>query len=48
MASHPAAVDSATPLQAVDNEYVLVASEWYLSGDGIKEPARWTWPRPAR
>ena len=26
-------------LPAVDNEYVLVASEWYLNGDGIKEPA---------
>ena len=23
----------------VDNEYVLVASEWYLNGDGIDEPA---------
>ena len=23
----------------VDNEYVLVGSEWYLNGDGIKEPA---------
>jgi nitrite reductase (NO-forming) len=22
-----------------DNEYALVASEWYLNGDGIKEPA---------
>lgn len=22
-----------------DNEYVLVASEWYLNGDGIKQPA---------
>ncbi len=32
-------VDPATPLPAVDNEYVLVASEWYLSGDGITEPA---------
>ncbi|CAN5278107.1 hypothetical protein BH18ACT12_BH18ACT12_05460 [soil metagenome] len=27
------------PLPRVDKEYVLVASEWYLSGDGIKEPA---------
>jgi nitrite reductase (NO-forming) len=26
-------------LPAVDNEYVLVASEWYLNGDGIAEPA---------
>ncbi len=32
-------VDPAKPLPKVDNEYVLVASEWYLSGDGIKEPA---------
>ena len=26
-------------LPAVDNEYVLVGSEWYLSGDGIDQPA---------
>ena len=26
-------------LPAVDNEYVLVGSEWYLNGDGIEEPA---------
>ena len=26
-------------LPPVDNEYVLVGSEWYLNGDGIKEPA---------
>ena len=26
-------------LPAVENEYVLVASEWYLNGDGIEEPA---------
>ena len=26
-------------LPPVDNEYVLVGSEWYLSGDGIAEPA---------
>jgi nitrite reductase (NO-forming) len=26
-------------LPPVDNEYVLVASEWYLSGDGIAQPA---------
>jgi nitrite reductase (NO-forming) len=26
-------------LPAADNEYVLVASEWYLNGDGIEEPA---------
>jgi nitrite reductase (NO-forming) len=27
------------PLPKADKEYVLVASEWYLNGDGIKEPA---------
>ena len=27
------------PLTEVDNEYVLVASEWYLTGAGIAEPA---------
>jgi nitrite reductase (NO-forming) len=32
-------VDSATPLPKADKEYVLVASEWYLTGDGIDEPA---------
>jgi nitrite reductase (NO-forming) len=26
-------------LPQVDNEYVLVGSEWYLNGDGIEEPA---------
>ena len=26
-------------LPTVDNEYVLVGSEWYLNGDGIAEPA---------
>ena len=26
-------------LPKVDNEYVLVASEWYLNGDGISKPA---------
>jgi len=26
-------------LPKVENEYVLVGSEWYLNGDGIKEPA---------
>jgi nitrite reductase (NO-forming) len=26
-------------LPPVDNEYVLVGSEWYLNGDGIEEPA---------
>ena len=32
-------VSPAKPLPPVDNEYVLVASEWYLNGDGIDEPA---------
>ena len=32
-------VDPATPLPKADREYVLVASEWYLNGDGIAEPA---------
>ena len=32
-------VDPATPLPKADHEYVLVASEWYLSGDGVSEPA---------
>jgi nitrite reductase (NO-forming) len=32
-------VDPAKPLPKADNEYVLVASEWYLNGDGIDEPA---------
>ena len=27
------------PLPRADKEYVLVASEWYLSNDGVKEPA---------
>ena len=26
-------------LPPVDNEYVLVASEWYMNGDGIAKPA---------
>ena len=26
-------------LPAVDNEYVLVGSEWYMNGDGIEKPA---------
>ncbi len=26
-------------LPKVDNEYVLVGSEWYLNGDGVEEPA---------
>jgi nitrite reductase (NO-forming) len=32
-------VDPAKPLPKADREYVLVASEWYLNGDGIEEPA---------
>jgi len=32
-------VDPATPLPHADKEYVLVASEWYLNGDGISTPA---------
>jgi nitrite reductase (NO-forming) len=32
-------VDPAKPLPKADREYVLVASEWYLSGDGIETPA---------
>jgi nitrite reductase (NO-forming) len=32
-------VEPKTPLPKVDNEYVLVGSEWYLNGDGISEPA---------
>jgi nitrite reductase (NO-forming) len=32
-------VDPAKPLPKADEEYVLVASEWYLTGDGIDEPA---------
>ena len=32
-------VDPATPLPKADKEYVLVASEWYLSGDGVSQPA---------
>ena len=32
-------VDPATPLPKVDREYVLVASEWYLNGDGVSTPA---------
>jgi nitrite reductase (NO-forming) len=32
-------VDPATPLPKADEEYVLVASEWYLNGDGVDEPA---------
>ena len=32
-------VDPATPLPKADHEYVLVASEWYLDGDGVSKPA---------
>jgi nitrite reductase (NO-forming) len=32
-------VDPSTPLPHADNEYVLVASEWYLNGPGTSEPA---------
>ena len=32
-------VEPAKALPKVDNEYVLVGSEWYLTGDGIAEPA---------
>jgi nitrite reductase (NO-forming) len=32
-------VDPATPLPKADREYVLVASEWYLNGDGVSQPA---------
>jgi nitrite reductase (NO-forming) len=32
-------VDPAKSLPKADNAYVLVASEWYLSSDGIQEPA---------
>ena len=32
-------VDPAAPLPKADREYVLVASEWYLNGDGLEEPA---------
>ncbi len=32
-------VDPATPLPKVEREYVLVASEWYLTSDGLTEPA---------
>jgi nitrite reductase (NO-forming) len=32
-------VSPAKALPKVDHEYVLVASEWYLNGDGIKQPA---------
>jgi nitrite reductase (NO-forming) len=32
-------VDPATPLPHADREYVLVSSEWYLNGPGLKTPA---------
>ena len=32
-------VEPAKPLPKADKEYVLVASEWYLTNDGIEEPA---------
>ena len=32
-------VSPAKPLPAVDKNYVLVASEWYMTTDGIKQPA---------
>ena len=32
-------VEPEEALPPADNEYVLVASEWYLNGDGIEEPA---------
>jgi nitrite reductase (NO-forming) len=32
-------VDPAKALPKADREYVLIASEWYLNGDGIEEPA---------
>ena len=35
-------VDPATPLPKADHEYVLVASEWYLNGDGSPSPPRST------
>ncbi len=33
-------VDPAVPLPKADREYVLVASEWYLSNDGLSQPAQ--------
>jgi nitrite reductase (NO-forming) len=32
-------VSPSKPLPKVDNEYVLVASEWYMNGDGLSQPA---------
>ena len=34
-------VDPATPLPKADRSYVLVASEWYLTNDGLTEPAQY-------
>ncbi|PWU23582.1 MAG: nitrite reductase [Candidatus Rokuibacteriota bacterium] len=33
-------VDPATPLPRADKQYVLVASEWYLSSPGLAKPAQ--------
>ena len=33
-------VDPATPLPKADRSYVLVASEWYLTSDGLDAPAQ--------
>ena len=33
-------VDPATPLPKADRSYVLVASEWYLTNDGLDTPAQ--------
>ena len=33
-------VDPATPLPKADRSYVLVASEWYLTTDGLTDPAQ--------
>ena len=32
-------ISPAKPLPKADKQYVLVASEWYMNGDGIAEPA---------
>ena len=32
-------VQPAKPLPRADKEYVLVASQWYLNGDGLQQPA---------
>ncbi len=32
-------VEPTKPLPHADNQYVLVAGEWYMNGDGTKEPA---------